>query len=139
MNPNALAAKYRSVQVTTSSPGEVLLMLYEGMFRFLAEAQVAMTTKKDRARAGEKVSRVHAILEELLGTLNHKVNPELCQRLQSLYVYSMDCLVDGNIRQDPTRLQEIDRVLRPIYDAWKTVIRNPAGVQEELEKLKKTG
>jgi flagellin-specific chaperone FliS len=40
MTPNASSAiaKYRSVQVTTASPGQLLVMLYDGLFRFLGEA-----------------------------------------------------------------------------------------------------
>jgi flagellar protein FliS len=134
MNANALAAKYKTVQVTTSSPGEILLMLYEGIFRFLAEAQIAMKAK-ERARCGEKISRVHAILTELVSSLNFKQDAQLCARLQSLYLYSMDRLVEANVRQDPSKLAEIDRVLRPVYEGYKIVVRNPNQAAEEIVRL----
>ena len=55
-----VAAKYKNVQVTTCSPAQLVLMLLEGVIRFAAEADQAMQ-RKDRARAGERISRCHAI------------------------------------------------------------------------------
>lgn len=121
MNPTALA-RYRSVQVTTSSPGEVLLLLYDGLLRFVTEAAEAMK-RSDRARAGERISRAHAILEELAATLDNKSAPELCDRLMGIYNFCMGRLLEANLAQDPGKLVEVDRILRPLAEAWRQAVR----------------
>lgn len=116
------AARYRTVAVSTSSPGEVLIMLYEGLLRFLNDAREAMKTG-NRARAGERISRAHAILEELTVALNPKHAPELCSNLEGLYSFCMNHLIEANAHQDPVRIGNVIRFLSPIAEAWRTVVR----------------
>ncbi len=117
----AAMARYGAVKVTTSSPGQILVMLYDGLLRFLREAQTAMTAK-ERARAGERISRAHAILAQLLGTLDPSHNPKLCTHLQGLYVFCMQHLLRANIAQNPDMIGELIRILSPLRDAWATAV-----------------
>ena len=121
MAPAALK-RYKSVQVTTSSPGEILILLYDGMFRFLGEAIAAMKAG-ERGRAGEKLDRAHAILGELVVGLDPKVAPELCTNLESVYMFCMGQLVEANLTQDPAVLADVVRVLTPLREAWTTIVR----------------
>jgi flagellar protein FliS len=114
---HAALARYGAVKVTTSSPGQLLVMLYDGLLRFLREAQTAMIAK-ERGKCGEKLSRANAILAELLGTLDASHNPALCANLQSLYVFCMNHLLKANIQQNPDMLGEIIVVLTPLREAW---------------------
>lgn len=118
-------ARYGAVAVTTCSPGQLLVMLYDGLFRFLGEARVAME-KKDRARAGERIGRAHAILEQLLMALDPTHAPELCANLARLYPYCMERVIEANIRQDVAMLTEVMRVLEPIREAWKIAVTQVA-------------
>ena len=117
MNPNALS-RYRSVQINTSSPGALLMMLFDGLLRFLGEAATAMRGG-DRSRAGERISRAHAILDELNATLKPEAAPELCDRLRSIYMFCMSHLVQANVQQSPEMIDEVSRVLKPIRDAFQ--------------------
>jgi flagellar protein FliS len=117
----AALARYGAVKVTTSTPGQVLVMLYDGLLRFLRDAQAAMTAK-ERVKCGEKLSRANAILAELLGTLDASQNPALCANLQSLYVFSMNHLLQANIKQNPDMIGEIVTVLTPLREAWAKAV-----------------
>lgn len=117
----AVANRYQSVQVTTCSPGQLLVMLYDGLFRFMNEAHVAMTAGI-RARAGERIGKAHAILEELLVTIDPKAPPQLLESLTSLYRFCMSRLVEANLFQDPTRIADVQRLLSPVRDAWREVV-----------------
>src|SRR5579884_2100577 len=99
---HAALARYAAVKVTTANPGQLLVMLYDGLLRFLREAQAAMRAD-DRARAGERISRAHAILEHLMAGLDPTHAPELCDRLRSLYVFCMHHLVRANLDRDPVK------------------------------------
>jgi flagellar protein FliS len=118
----ANVARYRSVQVTTSSKGDLLVMLYQALGRFLAEASQAMRAG-DRARAGDRIGRAHAILDELASTLDASAAPELGERLMSLYLWGMGRLVEANLTQTPEWIDEVARVMTPIEEAFRTVVR----------------
>jgi flagellar protein FliS len=69
LNVSAAAARYRGVQVVTCNPLQLLVMLYDGAIRFIGEAEAAITAG-DRARVGDRIGKAHAILEELVATLD---------------------------------------------------------------------
>ena len=97
-------------------------MLYDGLLRFsIREAKAGMEAM-DRKRACERISRSHAILVQLVGSLDPQHAPELCQQLQGVYLFGMRHLVRANIDQDPAKLDEIIKVLTPLRDAWATAI-----------------
>lgn len=118
----AAIAKYKTVQVTTCSPGELLVMLYNGLFRFLGEAANAIKAG-DRAVAGERIGRSHDILAELVAGLNPIHAPELCDNLQGLYFFCMSRIVEANLHQDATRIEDVLRILSPLREAWTIAVR----------------
>ncbi len=124
--PNQAAlARYASVKVTTASPGQVLVMLYDGLLRFLREAQAAIAAKNP-ARVGERIGRAMRILEHLLGGLDASKSPVLVERLQSLYVFCMRHLVRANIEQSSDKIADVIRLLAPMRDAWATAVAQVA-------------
>jgi flagellar protein FliS len=80
----------------------------------------------DRKRAGERLSRSHAILEQLLAALDPTHNPTLCEQLMPLYRWCMSHLVEANARQRTESIDEVLRVLGPLRDAWKTAVAQVA-------------
>lgn len=121
MNAATILSRYGTVQVTTSSPGQILVMLYDGLFRFLGEARAAIQAR-DRTRSGERISRSHAILELLASTLDPAHAPELCENLQGLYLFCMSRLVTANVKQDAAPIDEVLRVLAPLREAWREAV-----------------
>lgn len=120
--PNQAAlARYAAVKVTTASPGQVLVMLYDGLLRFLREAQAAMAAK-NTPRVGERIGRALKILEHLLGSLDPKHAPKLCEHLQGLYMFCMRHLVRANIEKDSAKVDDVIRMLAPLRDAWATAV-----------------
>ena len=114
-------SRYGVVKVTTSSPGQLLVMLYDGLLRFLGEAEIAMQAK-DPAKAGARISRSIAIIEQLLFGLNRDALPTLCDKLGPLYQFCMAHLTAANLRQDPTKVADVIRMLSPLRDAWRTAV-----------------
>ncbi len=119
---HAALARYRSVQVTTSSPEQILLMLWDGVVRFLDEACVAHA-KGERAQFAERLQRSHAILDEFAVTLDAKHAPELADRLRALYLYCMGRLAEATFTFDVVAVDEVRRVLQPVHDAFRTVLK----------------
>jgi flagellar protein FliS len=124
--------RYKTVQVKTSTPGELLMMLFDGCFRFLNEGLAAME-KGDRAKSGERLDRAYAILSEFASTLKHEVWPDLCHNLEGVYFFCMGHIVQANIDQDPAKVREIIRILDPLRDAFREAVRQVHAGEAKLE------
>src|SRR5882724_1539294 len=129
MEPNVMsanvAARYQSVQIRTNDPGEALVALYDGLFRFLNVARYGLRNGQ-RGRAGEALSKAHAIVSEFYLALDHKQAPELCANLAALYTFCLERLTRANIKSDANAIDEVVRVLQPVRDAFTTVVRSEA-------------
>src|ERR1700753_2558773 len=118
-------AKYKEIQIQTSTPGELLIALYDGLFRFLAGAQHSLQTGH-RAKGSELISKSHAIISELLLALDHSQSPELCERLASVYDFCLSRLTEANMKGDAQKVAEVIRVLTPLREAWKIAVPKAA-------------
>ena len=96
-----VASRYQAVQVSTSNPGELLIALLDGLFKFLNQGS-HLLRKGARAPAGEAICRAHAILSELYVSLDHAQAPELCKNLEGLYGFCLDRIVHANRIHGPT-------------------------------------
>ena len=119
-NATAAAARYRGIQVKTCSPIQLLVMMYDGAIRFTFEAETAMS-QNDRARAGERIGRAHAVIEELAATLEPEKAPELAENLLAIYAFAMRRLIEANLQQDRAKLNEVVAALTPLREAYATL------------------
>ena len=117
-------SQYQKTQVTTASREKVLLMLYEGAIRFVKHAIVAMKQKKV-AEKGKYISKATAILSELMATLDFNAGGQLAIDLENLYVFMIDKLIEGNIKNDVACLEAVEKLLFTLYEAWKDIVENP--------------
>lgn len=127
------AQRYSQVRMTTSSPGELLLALYDGLFRFLNQAKVCLQAKQV-ARGRELLSKCYAILSELYIALDHSVFPELCANLEALYGFAMDRVTFASRKGVTEPIDEVIRVLTPLREAWHIAV--PQAAREEHESRK---
>lgn len=126
MSAHAAAQRYQSVQIGTSSRAKLVQLLLEGAIRFANEASEAMT-RRDRARAGERLSRCHDILVELENSLDAKHAPELCAQLVGIYRFCRRRLLDASLHQSPAAIDDVGTALTPLRDAWAELATRPAG------------
>jgi flagellar secretion chaperone FliS len=122
------ARRYQQIQATTATPGELLLALYDGLFRFLNGAKLCFENKQP-TKAREFLSKSHAILSELYIALDYSQAPELCGQLESIYGFCMGLILQCNIKSNPALIDDILRTLTPLKEAWAVAvpeaIRNP--------------
>jgi len=125
------AQRYNQVRANTSTPGELLLALYDGLFRFLNGAKVCFENKQD-ARGRELVSKARAIVSELLLALDHKVAPELCANLSAVYDFALSRLSDANREAKAAPLDDVIRAMTPLREAWQLAV--PKAIAEASAK-----
>jgi flagellar secretion chaperone FliS len=127
------AARYTQIRNTTATPGELLLALYDGLFRFMNGAKICIE-RKDMLRARELLSKAHAILSELYIALDHSAAPELCQNLEGVYGFAMDRLMHASRKGDVRGIEDSIRVLTPLREAWQAAVPQ---AQRELAKAER--
>jgi flagellar protein FliS len=119
------ALQYQSARVSTASPVQVVVSLYEGAIRFLKEALVHEQAR-DLSRRGMALSRAHAIVSELRATLDHERAPEMSQQLDGLYEFALDRINVAARTGDATQVEPALRVLGSLHSAWSEISRRAA-------------
>lgn len=127
MIPNGIA-RYESVKITTATPGDVLVSLFDGLFKFLHVARHSMNSG-DRARAGISISKAHAIISELMLSLDDRHAADLCKNLRSIYDFCLFRLTQANRHNQIEGIDEVLRVLAPIREAFTAAVRQVAATQ----------
>ena len=111
---------YKQNSVTTASPGELTLMLYNGCIKFIGLAKKAIENKKIEQR-NYNIQRAQAIISELMATLNMDI--EISKQMLPLYEYMNRRLTDANIKNDTAILEEVEGLVIEFRDTWKEVIK----------------
>jgi flagellar protein FliS len=119
-------ARYQNVKVTTSNPGDLLVALLDGLFKFLHIARHNLANGGDRAKAGQAMSKAHAIISEFMASLAHEHAPELCQNLSRVYDFCLTRITYANRHNDPKAIEEVMRVMTPIREAFTIAVRTVA-------------
>jgi flagellar secretion chaperone FliS len=113
---------YRQTEIQSRSPLELVVMLYDGALRFTGDARDAMVRRDIRARQTH-LSRALAIVSELQSTLDMETGGEVAERLDKLYGFVRDRLIEASARQDLQPLDEARRVLTTLREGWLAISR----------------
>jgi len=111
---------YKQNSVTTASPGELTLMLYNGCLKFLGKAKLAIQEKNIQEK-NNNLQRSQAIIAELMSTLNMDI--DISKQMLPLYEYMNHRLVEANIQNDVAIIEEVESLVTEFRDTWKEVIR----------------
>lgn len=111
---------YKQNSVTTASPGELTLMLYNGCLKFLGRAKIAIDEKNIQDR-NYYIQRSQAIIAELMSTLNMDI--EISKQMLPLYEYMNRRLTEANIKNDVAIIEEVEGLVTEFRDTWKEVIK----------------
>jgi flagellar secretion chaperone FliS len=118
--------QYQNNSVNTASPGELTLMLYNGCLKFINLAKKAMEDKNSEVK-NTNIQKAQNIVNELMVTLNMDV--KISKNLQSLYDYLNRRLMEANIRNDVSILNEVEEFMTEFRDTWKQVIQTNRQLQ----------
>lgn len=117
---NKAFSQYKEDAVFTSSPEELTLMLYNGLVKFIMQAQKAID-EKNLEKANSSIIRAQDIVNEFRATLNMKY--EISKNLRALYDYMYERLVTANIKKDKEILEEILDMSKELRDTWAEAMK----------------
>jgi flagellar protein FliS len=100
----------------------VLLKLYDGILKFLAQARRGILEGSPKIR-GENISKIMAIVTELECALDHEKGGEIAANLSSLYQYITNRLTEASIKNDVEALDHVKEIISMLKDAFETAIQ----------------
>ncbi|WP_214796938.1 flagellar export chaperone FliS [Exiguobacterium sp. s5] len=113
-------AAYQNNAVTTANPQELTLMLYDGALKFMRLAKLAIEQGNTDLK-NTNIQKTQAIFQEMRLTLNKDV--AISANLDSLYEYMWRRLVDANVKNDTTILDEVLDFTTELRDTWKEAMK----------------
>lgn len=111
---------YLQTQVRSSTPLELVVMLYDGALRHATAARDAMERRDIPARKAA-MSKAMAIVSELQSTLDLDKGGPVAEELDRLYTWITQQLIDATVRRDVAPIDEVRKVLTILRDAWQQI------------------
>ena len=122
---------YRQVATQTASPGQLVLMLYEGAIRFLEKARLGFSCEDPlefNQTIHNNVLRAQAIISELNLALNMEQGADFSANLRRLYDYLDRRLHEANQLKQEGGIVEVIRRLTILRDAWSEMLGKSGAV-----------
>jgi flagellar protein FliS len=137
-----LARVYRANSILTASPGQLVLLLYDGALNALATARDAFDRPPEDIRRIEVINnslhKAQRIIAELRATLDFKAGGEFALLMDRLYEYHNRRLFEANLKKRVEPVIEVQRLLGEVRDAWAEMLSKHGGDRPAASELEST-
>jgi flagellar protein FliS len=127
-------SQYKESSIYTATPEELTLMLYNGLVKFLMQAESALDSQNiEKSNTG--IIRAQEIIKEFQATLD--MNYEISNSLDLLYDYMYRRLVEANLKKDKDIVEEILGYAKELRDTWAQAMKlakHPVPAAEGIAK-----
>jgi flagellar protein FliS len=113
-----------STAVESATPHRLIQMLMNRALQNIGLARNNMEREEIMAK-GVHIGEAIDIVNGLQASLNHKHDPEMSANFDELYGYMTRRLLEANLQNDKTILDEVDGLLREIKEAWDAISDDP--------------
>ncbi len=121
MNLQYAQNAYTRARVNTSTtPLDLIIMLYDGVIEHLGKAAVSMS-QRNISQKTYHINKSVSIIEELLSSLNIEEGGQVALNLQSLYAYILRELTVANSSNDVDKIKHIEQLLIELRSAWRQI------------------
>lgn len=112
--------QYKENSIYTASPEELTFMLYNGLVKFLMQAQMSMN-EKNIEKANNCIIKAQNIINEFRCTLDMKY--DISKQLDAIYEYMNGRLLDANIKKDEKIIEEVLGYSRELRNTWEQAMK----------------
>jgi flagellar protein FliS len=112
---------YKKNQFYTADKGTLLLMLYQGAIDFLRRGKEHLE-KGQIADKGIYLSKAHAIIAELLSSLDLEIGGDLARSLEGLYRFMMEQLMEAHLSNDVKAIDNVLSLLLTLQEGWEGAV-----------------
>lgn len=131
--------KYQQDDISTSSQGQLILMMYEGAIKNASMA-IDCIHQKDIPGKGLHIRKTHDIINELSLALDMEKGGDLSKKLERLYQFILSQLTLANIKSETKILKSVLEILNTLLGAWAEVInkqkvKEPTPPEQALKRI----
>lgn len=121
---------YQQSSVQTSTPIQLVLMLYDGAIRYTRASAEAIRSK-DYDKANMNLKKAQSVIHELTASLNFDF--DVSKSLASLYEYFLHNLIQANIKKEAKYADEVTEHLHDLREAWRQTAKLAAAEQGVMQ------
>ena len=129
---------YQNTSVATANQKKLIVMLYDGVNRFLSQAIRSIEANNPEA-AHNQLMKGSKIIMELLTTLREETGGEVTQNLKQLYVYCYENLVLANLTKDIEKVRSVQRIMNNLREGWVTATQAAAPAPTQQRPVGQAG
>lgn len=107
--------------VLSASPHQLVVLLFDGALSAMKKAAILIELGDIPGKGKALSHAINIINSGLRAGLDHNVSGELVANLDSLYDYMTRRLLQANLHNDLTAIEEVVTLLTNIADAWKEI------------------
>jgi flagellar protein FliS len=133
VTPNEVTKAYQSTQIETATPGQLIVLMYDGAIRFLSDAARGLA-RGDYFGLSNGVKRAQLIISELMSALDMDSGGEIAANLVRIYGFLFDSLTEASLDHDQAKIEMVLEHLRTLRSAWEQVERRGRGLAGEEAK-----
>lgn len=110
---------YNRMDVLTSDPLRLVIMMYEGAIRALEDYKECFH-KRDYVAKCRALNKAQEIISELQASLNMEAG-EISRLLSGIYSYMGRRLVNGDLQRSLEPAEEVIRMLCELKEGWEAI------------------
>ncbi|ENE52087.1 flagellar protein FliS [Escherichia coli P0302293.9] len=118
--------------VMSASQQQLVTMLFDGGLSALVRARLFMQDNNQPGKGVSLSKAINIIENGLRVSLDEESKDELTQNLIALYSYMVRRLLQANLRNDVSAVEEVETLMRNIADAWKESLLSPSLIQDPV-------
>lgn len=120
---NELKQEYTR-RITQANKTQLIVILYEMFLTYTKDAREVW--QDSRADFRENIRKARGCLDELMASLDFQY--EIAMNLLQLYLYANRELIHADIRNNPEKLEEADKVIRNLHEAYAQIAAQDTSV-----------
>lgn len=118
--------------VMSASQQQLVTMLFDGVLSALVRARLFMQDNNQQGKGVSLSKAINIIENGLRVSLDEESKDELTQNLIALYSYMVRRLLQANLRNDVSAVEEVEALMRNIADARKESLLTPSLIQDPV-------
>ena len=118
--------------VMSASQQQLVTMLFDGVLSALVRARLFMQDNNQQGKGVSLSKAINIIENGQRVSLDEESKDELTQNLIALYSYMVRRLLQANLRNDVSAVEEVEALMRNIADAWKESLFSPSLIQDPV-------
>ena len=114
-------SSYRETQIKTASKGALVVLLYDGLIRYL-DIALENIPEKQYDVVNTNILKAQDIISELIMSLNFEAG-DISQKLMNIYSFLNSKLIEGNVKKDPEPIKFVRNMACELREAWKEIAK----------------